>query len=305
MSTKNIIKALFNLLVLFNINNIVAQQTPVFSDYAYNGILLNPAHAGYYQETDVTLTYRNTPEDFEGAPKVLSAAVNGTTKSENIGFGIAAISDQIGVTNLISLTGSFAYKIIFDHHYGRAKWWEYNPNTLTFGISAGGVFSNEDLVSLNLQNDPKFAEDINTVVPSLGIGVLYNRQQFYVGLSNTNLIASVFREENNLSLTSPTYFYGGYRIFTDVFQTYMLKPNFLLKYEQGASPQLDVNFTANYKNLLEFGFGYRTNSSVNVLASLHSNKTWRFQFSYNFAVAEQVLDNSFGIQLSYRFNEGL
>ena len=304
MKAKNILKAAIYALAILS-GKAIAQQTPVFSDYVYNALLLNPAHAGYYKNTDVTLTYRNVPSDFDGTPTVMSAAVNATTKSENIGFGVTVVNDAIGVSNVTSVTGSVAYKIIFDHHYGRAKWWEYNPNTITFGLSVGGVFYNENLTQLNIQNDPRFAEDINTVVPSIGAGFLYNRQQFYVGISNTNLIASLYRDDENLSISSPTYLYGGYRIFTDKFETYMLKPNFLLKFENGAAPQLDANFTTNYKNIIEFGFGYRTNKSINVLAAIHSSKTWRFLFSYNFAVADQVLDSSFGVLLSYRFGNSL
>lgn len=304
MKTKNILQLATCALAVLS-SKVIAQQTPVFSDYVYNALLLNPAHAGFYKNTDVTLTYRDTPSDFEGTPVVMSAAVNATTKSENIGFGVSVINDAIGVANVTSVTGSIAYKIIFDYHSGRARWWEYNPNTITFGLSLGGVFYNENLTELNIQNDPRFAEDINEVIPSIGAGFLYNRQQFYVGVSNTNLIASLYRDDRNLSIASPTYLYGGYRLFTDVFQTYMLKPNFLLKFENGSAPQLDANFTTNYKNLVEFGFGYRTNKSVNVLAAVHSNKTWRFLFSYNFAVAEQVLDSTFGVLLSYRFGESL
>lgn len=285
--------------------SIMAQQTPVYSDYAYNQILLNPAHAGFYKSTDLTLTYRNTNSEFIGSPKVASAAVNGATRSENIGYGASVLSDKIGVANSLSITGSVAYKIIFDYHPNRSKWWDYNPNTLTFGISAGGIFYNEDLTSLNIQNDPEFAENINEVVPSVGAGVLYNRQQFYVGLSNSNLIASVYRDDKNLSIGSPTYFYGGLRVFTDRFETYLLKPSFLLKYESQSAPQLDLNFAANYKNIIEGGFGYRTNKSVNVLVALHSQKTWRFVFSYNFALEEQVLDKSFGLLISYRFGGNL
>ena len=305
MKTKKIIQSVIGIMTILS-STVQAQQTPVFSDYVYNALLLNPAHAGFYKNTDVTLTYRDTPSDFEGTPNVISAAVNATTKSENVGFGVTAVGDRIGLTNAVSVTGSIAYKIIFDHHYGRAKWWEYNPNTITFGLSVGGIFYNEALTDLNITDDPLFAEDVNEVVPSVGVGFLYNRQQFYVGVSNTNLIASVFREDKNISIASPTYLYGGYRIFTDVFQTYMLKPNFLLKFENGSAPQLDANFTTNYKNLFEFGFGYRTNKSVNALVSLHSQKSWRFLFSYNFGIGDQeILDNTFGVLLSYRFGNSL
>jgi len=294
---KNLFLA-FSLCLSFNV--LLAQQTPVFSDYVYNQVLLNPAHAGFYKSTDLTLTYRNTASDFVGAPEVLSGVVNAPTKSENIGIGASVLSDRLGVANITSITGSIAYKIIFDFHDNRVKWWEYNPNTLTFGLSAGGIVYNEDLLSLGIQDDPEFAQNINEVVPKLGIGALYNRQQFYVGVSNTNLIASLY-EDKNVSVGSPTYFYGGLRIYTDIFHTYILKPSFLAKYEKGFAPQFDANFTASYKNIIEGGLGYRTNNSANAMVAFNSQKKWRFMFSYNFALQEQVLDRSFGILISYRF----
>jgi hypothetical protein len=85
----------------------------------------------------------------------------------------------------------------------------------------------------------------------------------------------------------------------------MIKPSFLLKYEKGLTPQLDANIAGNFRNLFEFGFGYRTNKSVNVLASVHASPNLRFLASYNFAVADQLLDKSFGFLISYRFGKRL
>ena len=90
MRTKKIVFAIVSLLAFNQV--LLAQQTPVFSDYVYNQILLNPAHAGFYKNTELTLTYRNTNSDFIGTPEVASLAVNATTKSENIGFGVSALA---------------------------------------------------------------------------------------------------------------------------------------------------------------------------------------------------------------------
>ena len=105
MKTKKIIQSVIGIMTIIS-STVQAQQTPVFSDYVYNALLLNPAHAGFYKNTDVTLTYRDTPSDFEGTPNVISAAVNATTKSENVGFGVTAVGDRIGLTNAVSVTGS-------------------------------------------------------------------------------------------------------------------------------------------------------------------------------------------------------
>jgi len=221
-----------------------AQQTPVYSEYAHNSILLNPAHAGYNRGTDIALANRSFVSDLEGLPATSSLTVNSSTGNSHIGFGITALSDQIGVTSSTGLTASLSYKLIFDHHYKRAQWWDYNPNTLTFGISAGAVWYKEDLLSLEIQNDVAFSENINATLPTVGVGVLYNRNQFYVGLSNTNLIGGVVKRRN-LELDSPTYAYGGYRLYTNRFQKVQIKPNFLLKYITDAPYQLDLNVAVN------------------------------------------------------------
>lgn len=277
-----------------------AQQTPVYSEYAHNSILLNPAHAGYDKGTDIALANRSFVSDIDGLPATSSLTVNSSTGNSHIGFGITALRDQIGVTSSTGLTASLSYKLIFDHHYKRAQWWDYNPNTLTFGISAGVVFYSEDLLSLGINTDIAFSENINETLPTVGVGALYNRNQFYVGVSNTNLLGSTVTARN-LQLDSPTYAYGGYRLYTNRFEKVQIKPNFLLKYVKEAPYQLDLNVAVNIKNVVEFGAGYRTNSSMNILAILHQLNGFKMLFSYNFPTdSSNVVGSTLGLLMRYR-----
>lgn len=277
-----------------------AQQTPVYSEYAHNSILLNPAHAGYNRGTDIALANRSFVSDIDGLPATSSLTVNSSTGNSHIGFGITALRDQIGVTSSTGLTASLSYKLIFDHHYKRAQWWDYNPNTLTFGISAGVVFYSEDLLSLGINTDIAFSENINESLPTVGVGALYNRNQFYVGVSNTNLLGSTVTARN-LQLDSPTYAYGGYRLYTNRFEKVQIKPNFLLKYVKEAPYQLDLNVAVNIKNVVEFGAGYRTNSSMNILAILHQLNGFKMLFSYNFPTdSSNVVGSTLGLLMRYR-----
>jgi len=50
----------------------IAQQTPVYSEYAHNSILLNPAHAGYNIGTDITLSNRSFVNGLDGLPSTSS-----------------------------------------------------------------------------------------------------------------------------------------------------------------------------------------------------------------------------------------
>ena len=300
----NIYKISMILITVLSYNTLLGQQTPVFSEYNYNTILINSAHAGFSPDPEITITNRGYLNSIEGSPRNLSAIFNTSFNSKKAGLGIGVIHDEIGVTTSTTISASYAYKIFFDHHYNRGYWWEYNPNVLSFGITGGILIQNENLVSLDILNDPNFGNNINSIIPTIGLGFLYNRNQVYAGFSAPNLLGDTLSSEDNINLEFPLYAYAGYRFFTSKFQKIMIKPNVLLKYVSGAPAQIDLNTTINYKNIFELGTGYRTNSSINFLAGIYALKYYRILFNYTTNLKNTPINNSFGIILSYRFKNG-
>lgn len=283
---------------------IFGQQTPVFANYNYNTVIINPAHAGFYPDSDITITNRGYLNSVEGSPRNIGLTLNSTLRSKNMGLGAGVLSDQVGVTTTTSIFGAYAYKLVFDHNYSRARWWSYNPNVLSFGITAGVTFYNEDLLSLGIPNDPNFANNINTVVPTLGVGVLYNRDRIYLGISSPNVLGSSLSSEKNINIVNPVYAYSGYRFFATRFEEVLITPSILIKYVSGAPIQADFNTTINYKNKIEVGAGYRTNSSLNFLAGFHISNHLRVLYNYNHALRNTPVNNTHGIVLSYRMGDG-
>src|SRR5690606_9822440 len=98
-------------------------------------------------------------------------------------------------------------------------------------------------------------------IPVIGAGVLYNRVDFYLGLSIPNLLGNRFASRNDLDLSTPVYGYFGYRFFTDLYQENSIVPSMLVKYERGAPVQVDLNLATNFKRKFEIGAGYRSSSS--------------------------------------------
>ncbi|MHA7060219.1 PorP/SprF family type IX secretion system membrane protein [Aquimarina sp. M1] len=283
---------------------IFSQQTPLFANYDYNTVLINPAHAGFYADTDVTLTNRGYLNQIDGSPRNIGLTINSSLNSRKVGLGAGFSSDKIGVTTATSLFASYAYKIIFDHNYNRARWWSYNPNVLSFGITGGVLLYNENLQELGIQNDPNFENNINTAIPTIGVGILYNREHIYIGFSASNVLGNSLTSDKNINLDNPLYAYMGYRFFTTRFQEVMIKPNVLIKYVSGAPIQADFNLTVNYKNSIEVGAGYRTSSSINFLAGFYLFDHWRILYNYNQTVRNTPINNTHGIVLSYRFGDG-
>nr|WP_315152968.1 PorP/SprF family type IX secretion system membrane protein [uncultured Flavobacterium sp.] len=285
-------------------NLIFAQQTPVFANYSYNTVIINPAHAGYYDDVDATLVNSGFFNAVDGSPQNLSLTVNAQLRSKNLGLAAGVSVDQIGVTTATSFFGSYSYKIFFDSEYAQGRWWAYDPNIISFGITAGGIQYKEDLLSLGILDDPEFQQNINEFVPTLGVGFLYNKDRIYFGLSAPNLLGSSVSSERGINLKSAYYSYFGYRFFTTQLEEVLVNPSVLVKYVSGAPLQVDCNLMVNYLNKMEFGAGYRTSETLSLLAGFHIGTNFKLLYNYSYALKEYNNINTHGIVLNYRFGKG-
>ncbi len=303
MKKKHII---FTILIALNglYNTMSAQQTPVFANYNYNTLLINPAFAGNYSDPDVTVTNRGYFNQFEGSPRNISLTFNTPLNSRRMGLGFGVINDQVGITSSTGIFGSYSYKLLFKSQSGNMPWWKHQSHMFSFGIMGGITQYKEDLLKLEIQGDPNFENNINAQVPTIGVGFLYNHRDFYLGFSAPNLLESSLSSEKNINLKSNYYLNFGYRFFTSPFQDILITPSTLIKYISGAPVQIDVNLTANYKNKVEIGGGYRTDSSMSFLVGFYFSKNFRLVYNYNQAFMSNPINNTHGIMLSCRLGEG-
>ncbi|WP_435263268.1 PorP/SprF family type IX secretion system membrane protein [Tenacibaculum sp. nBUS_03] len=283
------------------LHTILGQQTPVFANYSYNSVVFNPAHAGFYKSTDIIVSASGYLNGFEGSPRTIGLSINTPMSSKNVGLGAGVYSDQIGVSRMTNIFGAYSYKLFLNSD--RSTWWDYNPHVLSFGITGGFIIYGEDLLALEIKDDPNFAKNINTLVPTIGAGVFYNREQVYIGFSAPNLLGSSLSSENNVNITSPFYLLTGYRFFATRFREILINPSMLFKYSSGAPIQVDVNMKVNFKNKFEVGVGYRTNTSVNFLAGFRISNNCRVTYNYNQALKNNPT-SMHGIVLNIRLKEG-
>lgn len=280
-----------------------AQQTPVFSEYNYNPFIINSAHAGALQSAEVSLTHSGLFSTIDGSPKNSTFSFRTPLGNKTMGLGGGLIHDEIGVTTSTSAFAAYSYRIplsLDDEPY----WKVQEPTGISFGLTVGLQKYQENLLGLGLGTDPLLSQNINATLPIVGAGIVLNYAKFYVGLSTPNLLGDRFASDDNLDLKSPYYAYMGYRFYFNRFENVLLKPNVLLKYENGAPIQADLNLSFTMNSKLEFGLGYRTNSSLNVLAGVYLLESLRIIYSYNVASKNLSFGNTHGIVLSYRFNRG-
>ncbi len=284
--------------------SVSGQQSPSYSEYGYNPFLINSAYAGNLENTEATLSSSGMANSFNGAPRNLAFTVNGHLRNEHIGLGAGVVSDQVGVNSITSAFFAYSYKLFFDLKKNRPYWQLYYRTVVSFGLTAGADFVNEDLVLLNIQDDPNFSENINTWRPTMGLGAMLGHGNFYAGISMPNILGQGAANNEIMELSRPLYAYAGYYLFTDIFKTWSLRPSLLLKHEHGAPLQMDLNASVAYKNRFEMGLGYRTSQAINFLAGLYVFKKFRIMYNYTFSGLDAPFGNVHGILVAYRAGKG-
>lgn len=281
------------------------QQTPTFTEYNYNPFLVNPAYAGIQGDWEANLSNIGFGSaDFDGAPKTFSFSAHSGIRDRNMGLGAAVINDKVGVTTATQVYGAYSYRIVLnDNAY--PYWKVYDRSFISFGLQAGVLMYDQNLLSLGITDDPNFSGNINSTMPMAGAGVMFGMANFFAGISIPNLIGDSFSNQDNLKLSKPIYGYTGYHFVLDRYSPdYILKPSMLFKYESGAPFQVDVNLSLSIKSIIEIGAGYRTNSSFTAMAGFYIMKNIRALYNYTRNESGSPLGATHGIVLSYRAGKG-
>ncbi|MEC3881158.1 PorP/SprF family type IX secretion system membrane protein [Parapedobacter sp. 10938] len=295
--TKNYFITLCVLIGLHGVT--LGQQTPLFPEYNYNPFLINPAYAGMTPGPVISASHTRFTRNIDGAPSTSSLTYHMPISAGKMGLGAAIIDDRIGVMSATSVALAYSYKIYFDLKRDRPYWEVYDQNVLSFGMTAGMRRLHENLLELGVPEDPEFAANLSETIPTIGAGILYNKVGFYFGISAPDLLGGRFASWDDLKLSTPIYGYAGYRFFTDLYKEIMITPSTLVKYEAGAPVQIDMNLSVNFKSKFEFGAGYRSSTSLNVLIGVYPVEQLRMAYHYTIGLRRPTLGNHHGLILSY------
>lgn len=268
-------KLIYILLVFcFSATAMKGQQDPMFTQYMFNMLTVNPAYAGSADLMTANAIYRNQWVNFEGAPVTQTLSIHSPLKIESLSVGGSIINDKHGPVKQTAIYGDVSYRIFMAN------------SKLAFGLKGGVNLYSADLLSLspNELNDPTFQSNISNMVnPNFGFGLLWYSKKHYIGLSAPKLISNPLIDGSLPSAdkngeSQHFYFIAGY-----VFQlnNYVkFKPTLLTKVVNGAPPSVDL--TANFLlyEKLWLGGMYRWQDAVGVL--LQYNVNYRFRIGYSF-----------------------
>lgn len=258
---KNIILALMLMLGV----SAFAQQDQHYSQYMFNGLVINPAYAGSNDRISTAFFHRMQWVGFEDYPVTQSFSIHTPMAHQSMGLGLHIQNDKIGPIQNTSITASSAYRINF------------NEGVLSFGMQAGVMnytFDDSKIDALHPE-DVKLV-GFSTMVPDIGFGTYYVKKNYYVGFSIPHLIQSKINErltsQDFAQLTRHYYFTAAYQyqinrdfavVPSMLLKTLRFAPRFAGNNQHFQTSSLDITTHLKYQDKFWIGGTYRAGDSFN------------------------------------------
>ncbi len=273
----------------------MAQQTPMYSQYMFNMMNINPAYTGSRETPNATVLFRNQWVSFPGAPTSGSVTYDNGVGERNHAFGGQMYHDKIGIESTTGLQGFYSYMAPFENA------------VLSMGMSFGVLNYNVDYHKTNPYDlgDPSLQNGVNRFLPTAGAGALLSGRRWYVGLSAPALL------KTKVTTTGQNAFEGagaeghyflsaGYVI--PVSENVVLKPSTLLKAAAGVPVQMDINMNVWIHDLFGIGASYRTQDALVGMIELKIKEKFRFGYAYDHNLSKLVYYNGGTHELMLRYD---
>ena len=298
---------LLTLLVALVVQEATAQQAPQYTQYIFNELVINPGYSGSKDIINVNATYRTQWTGLEGAPTTQTISVDGPAKNARMGWGGHLINDVAGAQ---SQTGAYA-NIAMRINTSRTS-------QLSLGIAGGISQYTLDGTKLKTGDDtpdtaiPPGHE--SQILPDAKIGMFFNTERFYTGLSVANLIP--FKDDNTIIATPRRHYFLSSGYMFDLGPWVRLKPSFLLKEDFKGPANLDLNAFLLFYNRVWLGGSYRTSipmfTDVNMddikkrnawalLVQVYATPKFRVGYSYDVSLTKLRDYSSHEVSLGYSF----
>lgn len=313
--------SIYIILLLF-CTNLMAQQTPLFSQYVLSEFVVNPSVAGVDGMTSISLIGRKQWIGWEFAPENYAASVStrilksqtvfkakrkpGPTSfkrgaSGRVGLGASILKDRNGAVNRTSVNFAYAYHVPM-----------YNSQ-LSFGLSLlMNQFSiDREFAELGDPNDPVNALiGSSTYSPDAGFGVDYSTPDYHIGLSAFNLFQSPVKfgetTVNYRELRQQRHYYvlGTYKGKIESNNQWTYEPSVLLRGTENLKGVAELSLRFIYNEEYWAGVSMRTTKEFVALLGLKANKLYfGYSFDYGFNDIAQLSYGSHEVVMAIKLGD--
>jgi len=276
-----------------------AQTEPMYSQYMYNMLGVNPAYAGSREALSFNFFQRNQWVGLKGAPKTTSLSIDQSIKDGKLGIGVQVYNDQLGAEKANGINAFLASRIKVSDN-----------GILSAGLSVGLMNYQIDLLSIEnrqTNTDPSFISTENTSQwnPSVGFGIYYNTDQFYVGISSPSVLKSRLAKYENfnsgIQRTDDFHLFATMGYVIQINEEINLKPSTMIKMVSGAPLEFDLNTNVWLRNILGVGVSYRTGDAILGMAEIQTSPSLRIGYAYDmpFSPLKYYTSGSHEIMIRY------
>ncbi|HEY3404925.1 MAG TPA: type IX secretion system membrane protein PorP/SprF [Ohtaekwangia sp.] len=276
------------------------QQDPLYSQYIINPFIINPAYAGYSKDLNALAAYRLQWAGYDGSPVTMNASGHIALTDNRMGLGLTVLTDKIGSEETTTIQASYAYHLLFKKNV-----------RISFGLNGGVVNYKNDFSNLVIdENDPKFQSNINVFKPTVGAGVIFSSDHFFIGLSVPKMLESSASVDGTNLILYNQHAYAHLAYLFTVSPRLKLKPFVMGRAVQGSTLNTDFGICLNADDSYTIGLFTRNLNTYGFLAKLNLGDMVRmgyvFELPTNKSVGSQYTSHevTLGIRMRvFRFHD--
>jgi type IX secretion system PorP/SprF family membrane protein len=267
-------------LIFVCLSQVNGQQLPLYSQYMFNTLEINPAYAGFKSSINFTGIFRKQFNGTNDSPQTAYVAADMPIGETNMGVGLSIVDDKFSITKTFGAQGYYSYRI---------QTGDYSQLSMGMQVGAFNYKANLTQLLLTDQGDPVFQQDVNSIAVNIGAGLFFNTDKFYAGLSSPNLFRGNLKQ-TNIALTNSdvrqnlhAYFNTGVLLYLN--DNFVLKPSILIRAVQGIPINYDVNANVFMRELFSVGLSYRNKNAVVGLMDWRVIPKLRVGYSYDYNIS--------------------
>jgi type IX secretion system PorP/SprF family membrane protein len=274
-----------------------AQQDPMFTQYMFNSLAINPAYAGSREMLSLMLLTRQQWVGFKGAPSTTTFTGHSPVFG-NMAAGASVIYDKYGPVGQTSFFVDYAYHLKLN-----------DKIKISLGLKGGFNHYSIDYNELE-KNENEDDAYINAVeqanLPNFGFGLYMYSQQFYVGLSIPKLIENTYEEEKGSFGRGKEvrHYYAMAGLVLKGAEELLIRPSIMTRIAGGAPFSFDLNLNVILYEKIWLGGMYRIGDSFGVLMQYQIVPQFRagYAFDLNTNELRSYHSGSHEIMINYELN---
>jgi type IX secretion system PorP/SprF family membrane protein len=278
-------KYLLFLIALFGLNEAIAQQNPLYSQYLFNDYAVNPAVGGTVNFYDVRSVHRYQWSGIVDAPRTYTLTVHGPMKNRKMGIGGLLYTDHVGPTRRTGFQFSYSYLVNIT-----------SDIKLSFGVSAGLLQWTVDASKIRLRDegDAVLSNGLqSSLVPDAKFGIFMYKPnsnpyglgyKYYFSATAPNIMQNklYFFENQTATLSKlEDHYYAAAGYQFELGNDFKIEPSALVKYVKPAPVQVDGSLRVIYQDMVWLGGSYRTNDAISMMVGYLHKGAMMFGYSYD------------------------